>query len=202
MLRKIAQTLAAFIPLAMSATAQADHGWWEDDNSDVQYRQASDRSYRNDGYVYADVTDVKPVYRYVQVRVPQQECWNEQVQDRGHRRHNDTVVSTVTGGVIGGAIGRQFGDGDGRDAMTILGALVGSAIANDNRRNNHYRARPAVRTVERCTTRYTSREERRLDGYHVTYVYAGRRYATRTPNDPGDRIRVRVAVTPAKTGRY
>ena len=35
-----------------------------------------------------------------------------------------------------------------------------------------------------------------IDGYEVTYVYGGREYVTHMPYDPGDRIRVRVAVTP------
>ena len=206
MLRKIATTIAALATLAMSATALADPGWWDDDDGG-EYRTAGydDRNNGYNGdYVYADVLDVEPIYRYVRVRTPHQECWDEQVQERPRRQHRKTAVATVTGGVIGGAIGRQFGDGDGRDAMTILGAMIGSAVANDNaNRRNHedyYYDRPRVRTVERCTTRYTSREERRVEGYHVTYAYAGRQYMTRTARDPGDRIRVRVAVVPA--GRY
>ena len=35
-------------------------------------------------------------------------------------------------------------------------------------------------------------------GYHKdVYQYAGRRYMTRMPYDPGERIRIRVDVTPA-----
>ena len=51
--------------------------------------------------------------------------------------------------------------------------------------------------MERCETRYTTREEREPDGYRVTYRYAGREYTTRTEQHPGKRIRVRVEVTPA-----
>ncbi len=35
---------------------------------------------------------------------------------------------TIAGTIVGGAIGRQFGDGDGRDAMTIIGAIAGGMI--------------------------------------------------------------------------
>lgn len=206
MLRNIAMMLAAGATFAMSATALADHGWWDDANDD-NYRtteyEVRDTGY-NGEYVYAEVLDVAPIYRYVQVRTPQQECWDERVQVRP--RQANTAVATVTGGVIGGAIGRQFGGGDGRDALTILGALIGSAVAHDgaDRRNreDYYYDQPRIRTVERCTTRYTSHEERRLEGYHVTYIYAGQRYMTRTARHPGDRIRVRVAVTPVEGGRY
>ena len=55
----------------------------------------------------------------------------------------------------------------------------------------------AERVYERCETRYRDSYEERIDGYEVTYEYAGRRYLTQLPYDPGDRIRIRVDVTPA-----
>jgi len=51
--------------------------------------------------------------------------------------------------------------------------------------------------VERCETRYVTQEDKEIDGYYVTYRYAGREYTTRTQEHPGKRIRVRVDVTPA-----
>ncbi|MGB0936702.1 MAG: glycine zipper 2TM domain-containing protein [Colwellia sp.] len=39
---------------------------------------------------------------------------------------------TFGGALIGGLIGNQFGSGSGRDAMTILGAFAGGAIARNN----------------------------------------------------------------------
>jgi len=215
MLRKIATLAAAFATIAMSGTALADDGWWDDDDED--YRDSRyDRDYGrdsyghdsidDDGYVYADVIDVEPVYRFVRIRQPQRECWDQDVYHQPRRRYQGTAASTVTGGLIGGAIGRQFGDGKGRDAMTLVGTLIGSAMAHDNaeRRNyrDHYRDRGHYRTVERCSTRYITREERRVEGYHVTYAFAGREYTTRTMREPGDQIRVRVAVTPAEYERY
>ena len=44
--------------------------------------------------------------------------------------------------------------------------------------------------------RYRDSWEERVDGYDVTYEYAGREYVTRMPYDPGERIRIRVDVTP------
>ena len=34
-------------------------------------------------------------------------------------------------------------------------------------------------------------------GYQVDYEYCGQRYSTRLPYDPGERLRVQVAVRPA-----
>jgi outer membrane lipoprotein SlyB len=40
-------------------------------------------------------------------------------------------VGAVAGGVVGGAVGNQFGHGNGRAAMTILGALGGGLAGNE-----------------------------------------------------------------------
>ena len=53
-------------------------------------------------------------------------------------------------------------------------------------------------TVQRCETRYTEEVQERIDAYRVTYLYHGRRQVTELPYRPGDRIRVRVDVTPAE----
>ena len=41
---------------------------------------------------------------------------------------NASGVGAVAGGVLGGVVGHQFGQGDGKKAMTVLGAL-GGAVA-------------------------------------------------------------------------
>jgi len=157
------------------------------------------RRYREgDVYDYARVLEARPIVRHVQVQVPVRECWQETVY-REHHSPAGTVGPAIAGGLIGGAIGHQFGSGSGRTAMTMVGALVGSAIAHDVA---HAQAAGGTysRTaypVERCETRYDYRTEERVEGYHVTYRYKGRVYATRTADHPGKRIRVRVDVRPA-----
>jgi len=51
---------------------------------------------------------------------------------------------------------------------------------------------------ERCRLERAYRSEERLQGYRVTYLYNGQTYTTRTSHDPGNRIRVRVSVSPAE----
>jgi uncharacterized protein YcfJ len=165
-----------------------------------------------DGHVeYARVVDAQPLYRTVTVRVPREACWDEvhyhEPEYRGRGRGRESaVLPTVAGGVVGGVIGRQFGDGSGRDAMTLFGTLVGAAIANDRvssrnarRVEYHYDRGPRhvrTSTVTRCETRYETHEEERIDGYLVTYVYGGREFTTRTETHPGRRIPVDVRITP------
>ncbi len=67
----------------------------------------------------------------------------------------------------------------------------------NTRRNSNRRAgNHQNRLVERCVTTTVSRQERRHEGYYVTYVYRGNTFQTRTDQHPGDRIRVRVQVRP------
>jgi len=49
------------------------------------------------------------------------------VQQKGQ----GTGVGAVAGGVVGGVIGNQFGRGDGRTAMTVLGAVGGGLAGNE-----------------------------------------------------------------------
>ena len=111
------------------------------------------------------------------------------------------AAGSVVGGIIGAAIGNQIGRGDGRRAATVAGALIGSAIGHDagSRADNRYGYRDYdSRPVERCNVHYESSYEERIEGYNVVYVYGGARHTTRLPYDPGERIKVRVDVTPAE----
>lgn len=143
---------------------------------------------------YANVISSKPIIRYVDVSVPREECWNEAVQ---HRQENDyTTGRTILGGLIGAAIGNQIGRGRGNDAATVVGGLAGAAIgansAKKDRHSEHY-----VTQERRCRTVYETRSEERIEGYDVTYRYAGQTYTTQLPYDPGRRLPVQVSVTPA-----
>ena len=49
------------------------------------------------------------------------------------------------GALVGGAIGNQFGSGSGRDVATILGALLGGSLSNNNNPQYHIKT---IRLVE------------------------------------------------------
>ncbi len=149
-------------------------------------------------YDYARVLSVEPVIRYVTVTTPVQECWDD-VQTYSTRNYQPgRAGKTLFGAIVGGVIGHQFGSGRGNDAATVAGALLGAGIANEAARNAPiYQTTRNSRPVRRCETNYQSHEEQRIDGYEVIYAYNGRKYGTRTPYDPGKRIRIRVDVSPA-----
>lgn len=174
----IAGTLAA-------GTAAADHG----------HHRARGHETR---YVYARVVDVEPIVRLVTVDRPRRECWQETVYESVPRPFDKAGV-TLAGAIVGGAVGRQFGSGDGRDALTLIGSLAGAAVANEHaeRRAEAYRAAaPRAVPVERCEVVNDRVTQRRIDGYRVTYEYRGRRHTLRMAEPPQDRIRLRVSVQP------
>jgi uncharacterized protein YcfJ len=170
---------------------------------------------------YAKVVDVQPLIRLVRTEVPVRECYEttawRQVPVNGHG-HGPAYASappsragviggTIAGGVIGGLIGDRFGGGEGRDAMRLLGTLVGATVGHETavRRAGWQQAAaappPAWQSepypVTECTTRYEHRSQEVTDGYRVTYRYKGRDYVTHTPEHPGSRIPVEVDVRPA-----
>jgi uncharacterized protein YcfJ len=149
-------------------------------------------------YDYANVVSVQAIVRYVTVKTPVKECWNEEQTYTNRTRAPGTLGRTVFGAIVGGVVGHQFGSGSGNDVATVAGSLLGAAIGNGSaRKASEYHTTRYTRPVRRCTTNYQSHEEERVDGYKVVYAYNGRKYSTRTPFDPGNRLRIRVDVRPA-----
>jgi uncharacterized protein YcfJ len=187
---RIAKTLIVLAGFTASAAALAAPPPWSNSRHNRSH---------NDGYDYAPVTHVEPIVRQVRIESPRRECWDETqvVESRPHISDPAVGGRTLLGGIIGGVIGHQFGSGRGRDAATIAGAVIGSGVGYDSARR---RAGTNVeeRVVQRCATRYEKAYEERVDGYRVTYEYNGREFTTRMPYDPGEKIRVRVAVAPAE----
>lgn len=158
---------------------------------------AADRYGSRGVYDYAHVISARPVVRYVTVRTPVQECWQDTeyyTVRHGHRRGG-----TLLGAVVGGVVGHQFGSGRGNDAATVAGTVIGAAIGNDiDRRHRRVYTTEHARPVRRCETRYESHREERIEGYDVLYRYRGQKYSTRMPYDPGRKLRIRVDVRPAR----
>lgn len=159
------------------------------------HTQSDRNDYGDEGvhFAWADVVRVDPIYTYERVSRPERECYDTEVARREDRRGNN-AGATVLGAIIGGALGNQVGKGDGRKAATIAGAVAGGAIANSAaRRDDH----TYVTSERHCREVDGGYEERRVNGYDVEYRYRGETYMSRLSYDPGERIRVRVSVTPA-----
>ena len=145
----------------------------------------------NAHFGWADVLRVDPVYEMAQAGPPHQECYDQPVtvQDNNH------TGGTVLGAIVGGALGNQVGKGDGRKAATVAGAVVGGVVGN---RVSAANDRTYTDTTTNCRMVSDYPSQRRIAGYDVEYRYRGEVYVSRLGYDPGERLRVRVSVTPAE----
>jgi uncharacterized protein YcfJ len=153
-------------------------------------------------YDYARVVNVQPIVRHIRVETPRRECWQETryAEPRAYGSNPGAAGSMILGAIIGGVIGHQFGQGEGRDISTAAGALIGTAVGHEGARQRSqyaYAEEPQAYTAERCDVRYQDTYEDRIVAYDVDYEYYGRQYHTRLPYDPGQRLRIRVAVGPS-----
>lgn len=146
-------------------------------------------------FVYADVLRVDPVYESIRINEPREECYDAEVHRQGSR-YDNTAAGTIVGAIVGGALGNQVGKGDGRRAATVAGAVIGGAVGREVDASNNPSG--SYRSVEtRCRLIESSYEERRITGYDVEYRYRGEVFFSRLGYDPGEKLRVRVAVAPA-----
>lgn len=200
--RMTAGLATAALLLGLSTQAIADH-----DNRSYRATTVSSSGYaRNNGYGagpvydYAQVLSARPIVRHITVTTPVKECWQDTERYTVHHRAPGAAGSTLFGAILGGVVGHQIGSGRGNDAATVAGTLIGAAIASDasTRRHGGSYNTTHSRPVTRCETQYREHQQERIDGYDVVYRYKGQKYATRMPNDPGRRIRVRVDIRPAR----
>ena len=147
------------------------------------------------------VEQVKMLTHIVNVPVSREECWEEPVTYYQPPAHTGahSYTPTLVGGIIGAVVGNQFGSGSGRDWATVAGTTLGASIGSDyNNRRTCTAGRSYTTNERRCRIVNDHQQEERADGYLVMYTYNGRRYKTRTENYPGDRIKVRLDVTPVE----
>jgi uncharacterized protein YcfJ len=144
--------------------------------------------------VSARVVDVEPLVRYVTVNRPREECWNEVVRESV--RPYGVAGPTAAGSIVGAAIGRQFGSGNDRDALTVIGAVAGGVVARNRALRNGAGATRDV-AVQRCEVVNDRVTEQVVDGYLVTYRLDGRNHTMRTDRHPGSYVELAVNARPA-----
>lgn len=201
----------AISAVAVGAAGAQDYGRGYDSRYDN-----NSRTQRTD---VATVISAVPIYdRYAAQGYQRQECWDERsnAYDDGYYRDSNgrlyrngtdsNANGTLIGALIGGALGNQAGKGDGRKAATIGGAVIGGVIGNQVDRNNdasgnYDQYRDNSGTVRRCrTVTDYDNNSRQVEGYTVTYRYAGQTYTSYTTRRPGRTMRVVVDVRPVDDG--
>ena len=120
-------------------------------------------------------------------------------------------VATVVGGIAGAVLGSKVGGGSGTYAATAIGSMVGGMAGRqiyEQTQRDRYVRPGVVRVCDPEPVRdgnyygddryggYTRTGNGSASAYDVTYEYNGRRYTRRMDYHPGDRVRVRVDVSP------
>ena len=99
----------------------------------------------------------------------------EVCQDRVQPAGDGSATNELVGALFGGAIGNSFGKGDGKDAMTLFGALMGASIAHDEELKNN----PGTKTVTVCDvqTRYEESTSKVYSHSTITFSSNGKKYS-------------------------
>ena len=156
----------------------------------VFFLSVTQMSYAGSFIDSATVVSVDKVYKQVRVEEPYQECYiKETVQNNG----DGSATNEIIGGVIGGAIGNQFGDGSGKDIMTLAGILMGASIANDAEKAAA-NGKQTIVSQEVCEKKVRQRIEKRLSHYNVTVDYNGTEVSFSSKRRPYDDV-IKVEVT-------
>lgn len=140
----------------------------------------------------ATITSVDKIYKTHTIREPYQDCY---IKEFYQGDDDGSATNEIVGGLFGGLIGNQFGDGGGKDAMTVAGALLGASLAHDDELAKSKTGRVVSKEV--CETKYRSESVERLSHYRVEYEYDNRTFTYTTKSKPyGDTVKVKVDVSP------
>ena len=107
--------------------------------------------------------------------VIKQSPYEVEVCKKVHQGTGDgSATNEIIGAIFGGAIGNQFGEGDGKDAMTLAGMFLGASLAHDD----ELAQGPGVITTK-CyiETRYEESVNSKVYSHStVIFKIAGRKY--------------------------
>ena len=137
----------------------------------------------------ATVNSVEKVYKQYMVEEPYQDCYiKETLQQSG----DGSATNEIMGAILGGAIGNQFGEGDGKEAMTLAGIFLGASIANDAEKANS--TGQVIVSQEVCENKVRQKIEKRLSHYKINVEYEGRDLSFTSKKRPYDDV-IKVKVT-------
>ena len=136
----------------------------------------------------ATVTSVEKVYKQYRVDEPYQDCYIKETLQTG----DGSATNEIMGAILGGAIGNQFGEGDGKDIMTLAGIFLGASIANDAEKANS--TGQVVVSQEVCENKVRQKIVKRLSHYKINVDYNGHNVSYTSNRRPYDDV-VKVKVT-------
>ena len=118
-------------------------------------------------------TDTAVVFDHYKNVIQQTPYRVEVCQDRVQHSGDGSATNELVGALFGGAIGNSFGKGDGKDAMTLFGAIMGASLAHDDEL-----AKGPTRTVTVCDieTRYEESVSKAYSHSTISFTAKGKQY--------------------------
>lgn len=139
---------------------------------------------------------VSEVYK----EVPVKSCRIEKIpiygtQSSGQKASTADVVASA---IFGGLLGNQVGDGKGKDAATLLGAIAGADIAN--KKGQSKQVIVGYDQQEVCDVVMQQRSVNQVTGYNTYIEFGGNvwKMTTTIPYTEGEFLSVNVNITPAE----
>ena len=142
---------------------------------------------------YAQIIQVQPNYHTVYQNIPTTSCQNVEVPIYGRTQGQASTGDTLFGALIGGALGNQVGGGKGKDAATVLGAIIGADVANKRSGSQQV---IGYRQEQRCNNVTSYSTQQQIQNYTIRYEWNGIRSRSVTYNQysVGDQIPVSVSI--------
>lgn len=141
-------------------------------------------------YDYAQVLNVEPVFQVLRATRTEEHC--EPVSTRTL----DPVKVVAEGEEEKGKLGRFWSS-----VRRIFTSSEASDVSAGAELPPHNVVRRDPLLTRNCQVVEVGREFRRPIAYDVDYVYRGTKYRSRLPEDPGNRLRIRLSVTPVLAGQ-
>ena len=114
---------------------------------------------------------VEDVYKTVIQQTPYNVEVCRDVQVPVNSKKDFDANGAIIGGIVGGVIGNQFGKGNGKEAMTGIGAMTGAIIGGQKE------GKPDYRWERKCSfeTRYKETQKEVYSHSVVTFWHDGER---------------------------
>jgi len=109
-----------------------------------------------------------------------------------------STADVVASAIFGGLLGNQVGDGTGKDAATLIGAIAGADLANKKGKSKQVIVGHNQQEV--CDVVMQQRTVQQVTGYKTYIEFGGNLWQMNTDSayTKGDFLNVNVSITPAE----
>ncbi len=135
--------------------------------------------------------------------VPVKSCRIEQVAVYGTTSTTNaqpSVADKAAGAIFGGLLGSQVGDGAGKDAATLLGAIIGAEMVDGQvGKPQQQQVITGYRNQEVCEMVMQQKTVQEITGYKTYIEFGGQIWQLMTPisYSKGDFVKVNIDITMA-----